>query len=174
MFVLPGLAILATIPLVMVAVYARQTPLIFGGLGLAVGVQFMNIVPCYTIISAVTLPNLRGVGCGVALLAIHLLGYIWSPTLMGWVADTFGQRDAMETPFGRALAALGALPVAQPGLDPQNLIAAMLVVVPALLISGIVLLVAAHHLPREMALMHAKLRATPSRLARPQSKQPPR
>jgi hypothetical protein len=40
----------------------------------------------------------------------------------------------------------------------------MLVVIPALLIAGIVLLSGARHLPREMALMLAKLRATPSRL----------
>jgi hypothetical protein len=40
----------------------------------------------------------------------------------------------------------------------------MLVVIPALLISGIVLLSGSRHLPREMALMLAKLRAVPSRL----------
>ena len=39
----------------------------------------------------------------------------------------------------------------------------MLVVIPALLISGIVLLAGSRHLPREMALMLAKLRAIPSR-----------
>ena len=62
--------------------------------------------------------------------------------------------------------------MAQPGLDPQNLTAAMLVVIPALLISGIVLLAGSRHLPREMALLHAKLRATPSRLARNQKRSP--
>ena len=112
------------------------------------------------------MPNMRGVGCGVALAAVHLLGDIWSPTAMGWVADTFGQRDSMATGFGRALAALGATPVTQPGLDPQNLTAAMLVVVPALVIAGIVLLAGSRHLPREMALLRAKLRAVPSSLAR--------
>ena len=58
--------------------------------------------------------------------AIHLLGDIWSPTLMGWVADTFGQADSMATPFGQALAAIGAVPRAQPGRDPENLTAALL------------------------------------------------
>jgi len=166
MFVVPGAAMLAAASLVLVAIYARSAPLVLGGLTLATGLMFMNIVPCFTIISSVTMPNMRGVGCGVALAAIHLLGDAWSPTFMGWVADTFGQKDSMATGFGRALAALGALPVAQPGLDPQNLTAAMLVVIPALLISGFVLLAGARHLPREMALLHAKLRATPSRLAR--------
>jgi hypothetical protein len=35
------------------------------------------------------------------------------------------------------------------------------VVVPALLLSGIVLLAGARHLPREMALLQAKLKALP-------------
>lgn len=171
-FVVPGLAMLAAIPSVLVAIYSPPSPWIIGGLILAAGVMYMNIVPCYTIISNVVMPNMRGVGCGVALAAVHLLGDLWSPTLMGWVADTFGQKDSMATGFGRALTALGALPVAQPGLDPQNLTAAMLVVVPALLISGIVLLAGSRHLAREMALMHAKLRATPSLLARNRQAQP--
>ena len=123
----------------------------------------MNIVPCYTIIASVVMPNMRAVACAAALASIHLLGDIWSPTLMGWAVDTFGQPDSMATIFGRALTALGATPVVQPGRDPENLTAGMLVVIPALLISGIVLLAGSRHLPREMALMIAKLRATPSR-----------
>ncbi len=174
LFVVPGMSMLAAVPFVLVVIYARPVPWIFGGLILAVGVMCMNIVPCYTIISNVVMPNMRGVGCGVALAAVHLLGDIWSPTFMGWMADTFGQNDSMATGFGRALAALGALPVAQHGLDPQNLTAAMLVVIPALLISGIVLLAGSRHLPREMALLLAKLRATPSRLARNRSDLPRR
>jgi predicted MFS family arabinose efflux permease len=171
MFTVPGVAMLVAMFFVLAAIYGRPAWLIFGGLSLATAVMFMNIVPCYTIISSVTMPNMRGVGCGVALAAVHLLGDIWSPTLMGWVADTFGQRDSMATGFGRALGALGALPVAQAGLDPQNLTAAMLVVIPALLVSGIVLLAGSRHLPREMALLHAKLRAMPSALAR--NRRPP-
>jgi hypothetical protein len=106
---------------------------------------------------------MRAVACAVAASAAHLLGDLWSPSLMGWVIDTFGQADSMATPFGRALAAIGAVPVVQPGHDPENLTAGMLVVVPALAIAGIVLLSAVRHLPRETALMLAKLRAAPSR-----------
>ncbi|MFI5457531.1 MAG: spinster family MFS transporter [Isosphaerales bacterium] len=162
-FIVPGLATLLAIPCVLAAIYGRSVPLIFGGLFLAEGVMFMNVVPCYTIISNVVMPNMRAVACAVALAAVHLLGDIWSPTLMGWAVDTFAHSDSMATGFGQALAALGAVPVAQPGRDPENLTAGMLVVVPALLISGIVLLSGSRHLPREMALMLAKLRAAPSR-----------
>jgi MFS family permease len=172
LFIVPGAAMLAAISFILLGIYAQPALLVLGGLTLAVGVTFLNVVPCYTILSTVAMPNMRGVACGVALAAINLLGAIWSPTLMGWVADTFGQRDAMATGFGRALDALGAHPVALPGNDPQNLRAAMLVVVPALLIAGCVLLAGARHLPREIALMNAKLRATPSRLAKNRRPQP--
>ena len=46
---------------------------------------------------------------------------------MGWVADTFGQADSMATPFGKALAALGATPVVVAGREPENITAALLV-----------------------------------------------
>jgi hypothetical protein len=151
---------------VLAAIYGRGVPVILGGLFLAQSVVFVNIVPCYTIIASVVLPNMRGVAYGAALASIHLLGDIWSPALMGWVIDTFGEADSTATIFGRGLAALGAVPVIEPGRDPANLTAGMLVLIPAFLISGIVLLAGSRHLPREMALMLAKLRAVPSRRSR--------
>ncbi len=167
LFIVPGLGMLAAIPFTLAAIYGRSLPWIFGGLFLADVPDVLNIVPCYTIIASVVMPNMRGVACGATLAAVHLLGDIWSPTLMGWVIDTFGQADSMATIFGKALTALGAVPVAQPGRDPENLTAGMLVVIPALLISGIVLLSGSRHLPREMALMLAKLKAAPGAPLRP-------
>jgi MFS transporter, Spinster family, sphingosine-1-phosphate transporter len=163
MFLIPGLAMLGAIPCVLAMIYGRGLPWILGATFLAVFLMFLNIGPCYSIIANVVMPNMRAVACGVTLAAVHLLGDLWSPTLMGWVVDTFGQADSMATGFGQALAALGAVPVVQPGRDPENLTAGMLVVVPALLISGIVLLAGSRHLPREMALMVAKLKAAPGR-----------
>ncbi len=167
LFLLPGLAMLGTIAGVLAAIYAGSLPWILGGVSIAVGLMFLEIAPCYAIISVVVMPNMRAVACAATLSAAHLLGDLWSPTLMGWVIDTFGQRDSMATGFGQVLAALGAVPVAQPGRDPENLTAGMLTVLPALLISGAVLLAGSRHLPREMALMLAKLRAAPSRRVAP-------
>jgi predicted MFS family arabinose efflux permease len=163
LFVVPGLSMLAAIPFVLVAIYGRSVPWILSGLFLVQAAIFMNNVPCYTIIAGVVLPNMRAVACGAAFASIHLLGDFWSPSLMAWVVNTFGEADSTASIFGKALAALGAVPVAEPGRDPQNLTAGMLVLIPALLISGIVLLAGSRHLPREMALMLAKLRAVPSR-----------
>jgi MFS transporter, Spinster family, sphingosine-1-phosphate transporter len=163
LFLLPGFGNLSAIVFVLVAIYAQSLSWICGGIFVAECMIFLNIAPCYTILSTVVMPNMRAVACGVVLAAIHLLGDIWSPSLIGWVIDTCAQRDFMATPFGRALAALGAVPVSQPGRDPENLTAGMLALLPPLLIAGAVLIAGVRHLPREMALMHAKLRAAPSR-----------
>jgi MFS transporter, Spinster family, sphingosine-1-phosphate transporter len=163
LFVVPGVAMLVAIPCLLLVVFGRSESTILLGVFLTVAILFSNAGPCHAIIANVVLPNMRGVAYAVAMAATHLLGDLWSPSLMGWVSDTFGQEDAMATPFGRVLAAIGATPKARPGLDPLNLVAAVLTAIPALLIAGAVLLAGGRHLPREMALMIAKLRAAPKR-----------
>ncbi|MFO0889151.1 MAG: MFS transporter [Isosphaeraceae bacterium] len=172
LFLVPGLAMLGAIPFVLLAIFGKAPAAIGLGIFAAIALTFTNAGPCYAIIANVVMPNMRAVACAVALAATHLLGDIWSPTLMGWIADTFGQPDSMATPFGSALAAIGAVPKAQPGHDPENLSAALLTAVPALAIAGGVLLAGARHLPREMALMLAKLRAAPARAGVPRPAEP--
>jgi MFS family permease len=165
LFVVPGLAMLGSIPFVLLLIFGRSQAAIGLGVFAAIALMFTNAGPCHAIIASVVMPNMRAVACAVALAATHLLGDIWSPALMGWIADTFGQPDSMATPFGQALAAIGAVPRAQPGRDPENLAAALLTAIPALALAGCVLLAGARHLPREMSLMLAKLRAVPARAA---------
>jgi MFS family permease len=174
LFLVPGMAMLGSIPFLVLAIYGRSEAVIFFGVFTSIALMFTNAGPCYAIIANVVMPNMRAVACAVAIAATHLLGDIWSPTLMAWVAETFGQADSMATPFGQALAAIGALPRAQAGDDPENLVAALLTAVPALLIAGVVLLAGAWHLPREMALMLAKLRAAPARAGTLRPAPPPR
>jgi MFS family permease len=162
LFLVPGAAMLVSIPFLLLAIYGRSEGTIYLGVFTAIALMFTNAGPCYAIIGNVVMPNMRAVACAVAIAATHLLGDIWSPSLMGWVAETFGQADSMATPFGQALAAIGALPRAEAGHDPENLVAALLTAVPALLIAGVVFLAGAWHLPREMALMLAKLKAAPT------------
>ena len=81
---------------------------------------------------------------------------------MGLIADLFGAADTMATSFGRALAAVGAVPVVVNGRSPENLSAAMLLLIPASAAAFVSLLSGARHLPRESALMLAKLRAAPA------------
>ncbi|GAC1473219.1 MAG: MFS transporter [Isosphaeraceae bacterium] len=161
LFLVPGLALIGSIPFLLVAIYGKTEPWVFAGIFLSEALMFINTGPCNAVIANVVMPNMRSAAYAVAIFAIHLLGDLWSPTLMGWVADTFGQRDSMLSVFGRLLASIGALPTSRPGHDPENLTAGMLVVIPAVLLAGLVLLAGARHLPREMALMIAKLKASP-------------
>ncbi len=69
----------------------------------------------------------------------------------------------MATIFGKALTALGAVPVAAAWSRSRKPDGRHARRDSRLLISGIVLLAGSRHLPREMALMLAKLRAIPSR-----------
>lgn len=161
LFIVPGVALIASVPFTLVAIYSKSEPMLFGGIFLAEALMFINTGPCNAVIANVVMPNMRSAAFAVAIFAVHLLGDIWSPTLMGWVADTFGQADSMSTTFGGFLSAIGAVPTVRPGHPPENLTAGLLVVVPALLLAGAVMLAGARHLPREMALMLAKLKASP-------------
>jgi MFS family permease len=161
LFLVPGVAMLASIPFVLVAFYSRSLTSIYLGIFLAEALMFINTGPCNAVIANVVAPNMRATAYAVSVFLVHFLGDIWSTSLIGWVADTFGQQDAMDSVFGQVLAAIGAVPVQKPGQAPENLMAGMLVVVPAIAISGIVLLAGARHLPREMALMLARLKASP-------------
>ena len=129
----------------------------------AEALMFVNTGPCNAIIANVVMPHMRAAAYAATLLAVHLFGDLWSGALIGWVSDTFGKRDSMASVFGEWLTMIGAVPTARPGQFPMNLKAGMLVVVPALVMSGLVLLAGARHLPREMSLMLAKLRARPGR-----------
>jgi MFS family permease len=162
LFVVPGVAMLGSVPFILIAIYSQNMALAFVGVFFAEALMFINTGPCNAVIANVVMPNMRAAAYSVALFAVHFLGDIWSPTLMGWVIDTFGQRDAMGSVFGQLFVAIGALPTTREGHPPENLIAGMLVVVPSVVLSGVVLLSGARHLPREMALMMAKLRANPT------------
>ncbi|MCA1656425.1 MAG: MFS transporter, partial [Actinobacteria bacterium] len=165
LFVIPGLALLGSIPFIVVALLSHSEPWIFAGIFLAETLMFMNTGPCNAVIANVVMPNMRSAAFALTLFAVHMLGDIWSPPLMAWVSDTFAEPDAMASVFGKALTAIGAVPTRNPGFSTQNWVAGLLVSVPAVLLAGVVLLAGARHLPREMALMLAKLKARPRHAA---------
>jgi MFS family permease len=161
MFVVSGAAMIASIPFVLIALFSTSPRVIFAAIFAAEALMFINTGPCNAIIANVVQPNLRAAAFAISVFAIHFLGDIWSPWLIGKTADLFGDRETMSSGIGRLLEAIGAVPTQIPGQPPENIVAGLLVVVPALLLSGIVLLAGARHLPREMALMQAKLKASP-------------
>jgi MFS family permease len=161
LFLVPGAAMLGSIPFVLVALFTKSGPAIFAAIFLAETLMFVNTGPCNAIIANVVQPNLRAAAYAIAIFAVHFLGDIWSPSLIGKASDLFGDAETMAGALGRALSSVGAVPTQVVGHPPENIVAGLLVVVPALLISGIVLLIGARYLPREMALMQGKLEALP-------------
>ena len=162
LFLVPGVALLASIPFLLTGIFSKTPWWIYGGIFGAEMLMFVNTGPCNAIIANVVMPNMRAGAYAVTLFAVHVLGDIWSPPIMAWVADTFGQKDAMESVFGQALSVIGAIPIRAVDRPPENWTAGLLVVVPAVVLAGFVMIAGARHLPREMALMLAKLKAKPS------------
>lgn len=172
-FLVAATAAMAAAPLWLVMVLGPGRTWQFAVLFATIALLFATIAPCYAILASVAAPNLRGVACGSALAVSHLLGEAWSPRLMAWAAEVFGQADAMATPFGRALAAMGAVPRVMGGRPPENLSAALLAAAPTLLAACFVLACGARHLPRESALMLGNLRAAAPRPAAPRAEAAP-
>ncbi|MBV8267174.1 MAG: MFS transporter [Planctomycetaceae bacterium] len=167
LFVVPGVAMLGSIPFVLAALFATRGRVIFAAIFAAETLMFINTGPCNAIIANVVQPNLRAAAYALAIFALHFLGDIWSPWMIGKAADMFGDPVMMASGVGRALQSLGAVPTRVSDHPPENIVAGLLIVVPALLLSGIVLLAGTRHLPREMALMQVKLRAAPPTKACP-------
>jgi MFS family permease len=161
LFLVPGVAMIGSIPFVLAALFTTAEPTIFAAIFAAETLMFINTGPCNAIIANVVQPNLRAAAYAIAIFAIHFLGDIWSPWLIGKAADLFGDAETMASTIGRALLSIDAVPTQVAGHPPENIVAGLLVVVPALLLSGMVLLAGARHLPHEMALMQAKLKASP-------------
>ena len=161
LFVVPGVAMILSIPFVILALVAKDKTTIYAAIFAAETLMFVNTGPCTAIIANVVQPNMRAAAFAVSTFAVHFLGDIWSPWLIGKAADIFGDPDTMKGSIGRFLASLGAVPTQVEGQKPENIVAGLLFITPALLLSGIVLIAGARHLSREMELMRAKLRAAP-------------
>ena len=162
LFLVPAFSMLASIPFVIMVLMSTGAPVIYASIFAAETLMFVNTGPCMAIIANVVQPNLRAAALAISYAAVHFLGDIWSPWLIGKAADMFGDPETMNSSIGRALKAIGAVPTRVPGQQPENIVAGLLILIPALLLSGIVFLAGARHLPREMAMMQAKLKAAPA------------
>jgi MFS transporter, Spinster family, sphingosine-1-phosphate transporter len=161
LFLVPAVAMFASVPFVLAALFANSAPVIFAAIFMAEALMFVNTGPCNAIIANVVQPNLRAAAYAIMIFAVHFLGDIWSPSLIGKVSDVFGDEENMAGTFGRLLHWVGAVPTQVAGTPPENIVAGLLVVVPALLLSGTLLLVGARYLPHEMAQMQARLKSLP-------------
>lgn len=163
LFLVSGISMLVAAPCVVFGLTARPE-LIMAWLFIAQVLMFANVGPSNAIVANVVLPNMRATAYAIMNFFIHFLGDVWSPMLMGHVSDQFGSPSLMATPVGGLLARLGFNPVRVNDV-PTNLGVGMLLVVPALVLGGMVLLAGVRHLPREMALMQARWRSNVLRAA---------
>lgn len=160
LFLVPGIAMLLALPAFVTALFAKQMAVVFAAIFVAETLMFVNTGPCSAIIGNVVQPNMRAVSLAVAIAAQHFLGDIWSPWLIGLISDRFGTDAAMQSTIGQWLAAIGATPTVREDMPAgRNLLAGLLILVPAIFLSGLVMVSGARHLKREMSLMLAKMRS---------------
>ena len=160
LFLVPGISMLTSIPFVLLGLLAKNPFWIFTGIFLAEMFMFVNTGPCNAIISNVVAPNSRALAYAAAVFGIHFLGDVWSPSLMGYVSDSFARPEALTGSVGRFLLSLGASPTIgiEAGAKPQNLLAGLLLAVPAIAVSGIVFLSGSRYLPGDSNAMIARLK----------------
>ncbi len=164
LFTVSGTSMLLAVPCILLGLYSTSKPLIIVWLFLAQAFLFANTGPSNAVIANVIAPNMRATAYAIATFALHFFGDVWSPRIMGYISDLCGKPDTMASGFGSFLRAVDALPVEKKNaatgvVESTNLGAGMLIVVPAVVLGGVVLLAGARHLPREMALMVARLKA---------------
>ena len=162
LFLVPAIAMFGSVPFVLLALFTYSAPAVFAAIFAAEALMFVNTGPCNAIIANVVQPNLRAAAYAIAIFAVHILGDIWSPALIGKTSDLFGDEAMMAGTIGQALSAIGAMPTQVAGARPENIVAGLLVVVPALLVSGVLLFIGARYLPSEMARLKAKLEVLPA------------
>lgn len=161
LFLVPGMAMWLALPFMLITILSTTKAMILAGMFVSIMLLFMNVGPCNAVISNVIPPHLRAAAFAITLFAIHFLGDIWSNPLVGYVSDMFGDPEVMQSSLGRFLESIGAGATLMPdGKTHRNLTAGLLITLPAVFISGLVMLIGSRHLPREMALMLARLKAT--------------
>jgi MFS family permease len=123
---LSGIGVLAAIPFACVAIFSDGRWTFSLCFGAAIFLMFLNTGPLNAVIISVTPAALRSTAVAANIVIIHILGDAPSPFLIGWVSDL------------------------------SNLQGGILLAVAALLISGLVLLAGARHLPHDLDVIAAR------------------
>src|SRR5580692_6987193 len=85
-----GLSVLVAVPLVFGAFLATSTFWSMTLMAAAMFFLFLSTGPVNTLILETTPVNLRASAMAVSIFAIHLFGDMWSPQIVGHLADSFG------------------------------------------------------------------------------------
>ena len=119
--------------------------------GTSMGLMFVSMValaavlgPCNAVTANVVSAGHRAAGFALGIFLIHVFGDIASPYLIGMLSEVFGRPEVVGSTLGRALAAAGATPIGD-----KNLTAAMLLVIPVLLVGCVCFALGSRWLPAD-------------------------
>jgi predicted MFS family arabinose efflux permease len=99
-----AVSMLVACPLVAVAILAEASRLYMPAIAAAELLLFISTGPVNTAIVEAVEPSVRGRAMGASIVAIHLLGDVPSPPLIGWLADQHSLQTAMLLVPAAALA----------------------------------------------------------------------
>lgn len=89
-FLLAGVGMLCATPCTLVALLATDPMIYLPAMFLAECGIFLNTGPCNAILVNVVHPAMRATALAINIFVIHILGDIWSPILIGAIADATG------------------------------------------------------------------------------------
>jgi MFS transporter, Spinster family, sphingosine-1-phosphate transporter len=144
----PGLAVALSVPCILGTILEsdRRTSLLY--LFLASIMMASVLGPSNTVTANVVPANRRAAGYALCIFLVHLFGDISSPLLMGKVSVWFGLPAVTDSAVGRWLESIGAGPTPSP-TGPSNLTAAMLAVLPMLVLGSLFFLRGSKDLPAD-------------------------
>lgn len=163
-FLVPGVAMLAALPFAFAALLATRPATIYACVFCAETLMFINTGPCNAVIANVVVPYLRAAAYAISVFFLHFLGDVWSPLLIGALADHYGDPDRMTGTVGRYLAQLGAVPTAKLGNAAgatENILAGLLIVLPAIAVSGAIMLVGSKYLESDSRAARERAASAP-------------
>jgi MFS transporter, Spinster family, sphingosine-1-phosphate transporter len=134
-FWLAGVTMMASVPIMAPAFLTNRLLIIIPCLLVGLTLSFMNIGPSNTILTNVSDPKIRAAAVAINLFAMHWLGDIPSPALMGKVADLTGSRAGEMNAWGMAVA------------------------LPALLLGGVFFCLGTPHLQRDQDAVLEQMRS---------------
>ena len=121
-----GLSVLAAVPLAFGAFLAGSTVWSMSFLAAAMFFLFLSTGPVNTLILETAPVNLRASAMAISIFTIHLFGDMWSPVIVGRLADSFGgnlQKAVLILPVALILASALWLALAlktKPGKGPNS------------------------------------------------------
>ncbi len=80
-------SILLAVPVSFVALRAADTNVAMGALAAAIFLLFLSTGPVNTLVLETVPVNLRSSAMALSIFMIHLFGDMWSPQIVGWLAD---------------------------------------------------------------------------------------